>query len=49
MQKRTYTISEMEVLIMKIVSFVNERPLGETNINDNDIPSHLTCWQPEDL
>ena len=23
---------------MEIVSFVNERPLGETNINDEDIP-----------
>ena len=28
----------MEVIIMEIVSFVNERPLGETNINDEDIP-----------
>ena len=38
MQKRICTITEMEVIIMEIVSFVNERPLGETNINDKDIP-----------
>ena len=38
MQKRICTITEMEVIIMEIVSFVNERPLGETNINDEDIP-----------
>ena len=35
MQKRICTITEMEVIIMEIVSFVNERPLGETNINDH--------------
>ena len=38
MQKRICTIAEMEVIMMEIVSFVNERPLGETNINDEDIP-----------
>ena len=38
MQKRICTVTEMEVIIMEIVSFVNERPLGETNINDEDIP-----------
>ena len=38
MQKRICTITEVEVIIMEIVSFVNERPLGETNINDEDIP-----------
>ena len=38
MQKQICTVSEMEVIIMEIVLFVNERPLGETNINDEDIP-----------
>ena len=28
----------MDVVIMEIVSFVNEQPLGEININDEDIP-----------
>ena len=28
----------MEVIIMEIMSFVNERPLGETNNNNEDIP-----------
>ena len=32
------TVAEMDVIIMEIVSFVNEQPLGETNINDEDIP-----------
>ena len=38
MQKQICTVSEMDVIIMEIVSFVNERPLGDTNINDEDIP-----------
>ena len=38
MQKRMSTVAEMEVIIMEIVSFVNKRPLGEKNINDEDIP-----------
>ena len=41
MQKRICTVLEMEVIIMEIVSFVNERPLGETNSNDEDIPLSL--------
>ena len=48
MQKRICTISEMDVIIMEIVSFVNERPLGETNINDKDISSGrsgLSTWK----
>ena len=28
----------MDFIIMEIVSFVNKRPLGETNTNDEDIP-----------
>ena len=38
MQKRMCTVDEMDIIIMEIVLFVNERPLGETNINDEDIP-----------
>ena len=38
MQKRMCTVEEMDIIIMEIVLFVNERPLGETNINDEDIP-----------
>ena len=38
MQKRMCTFAEMDVIIMEIISFINERPLGETNINDENIP-----------
>ena len=38
MQKRMCKITEIEVIIMEIVLFVNEQQLGETNINDEDIP-----------
>ena len=38
MQMRMCTVAEMEVIIMEIDSFVNKRPLGETNVNDEDIP-----------
>ena len=43
----------MEVIIMEIVLFVNERSLGETNINDEDIPITpkmlATGWQMRQL
>ena len=38
MHKRTCTVVEMEVVIMEIVLFINGLPLGETNINYEDIP-----------